>query len=82
MLHLFSDLDFVKVYLDNILIHSYSDEFNYLNKLTIVLNRLCDHLLKVKISKCKFLQKKVLHLGCAMSDKGVAPQKNKIDAII
>ena len=53
--YLFTDLDFVKVYLDNALIHSYSDEVDHLNKLTIILNCLCDHGLKVKVNKYKFL---------------------------
>ena len=57
MTYLFSDLDFVKVYLDNILIVSYDNENDHLNKLSIVLNRLHEHNLKVKLSKYKFLQK-------------------------
>ena len=71
--HLFADLDFVKVYLDDILIHSYSDAIDYLNKLIIILNRLREYGLKVKVSKCKFLQKKVLYLGYNISDQGASP---------
>ena len=57
MTHLFSDLNFVKVYLDDILIVSYANETDHLNKLSIVLNRLRNHNLKVKVKKYKFLQK-------------------------
>ena len=53
--HLFADLDFVKVYLDNILIYSYSNTTDYLNKLSIILNLLREYGLKVKVSKYKFL---------------------------
>ena len=63
MIHLFSDLDFVKVYLDDILIISYDDKRDYLNKLSIILNHLRDHNLKVKVSKCKFLQNKLVILA-------------------
>ena len=82
MTNLFSDLDFVKVYLDDILICSHSDEMDHLHKLSIVLDRLQRHNLKVKVSKCKFLQQKVSYLGYDISVCGVSPQRNKIDAIL
>ena len=37
MLHLFSDLDLSKVYLDSMLIQSYNED-NHLDKLNIILN--------------------------------------------
>ena len=58
MSHIFSDLPFVKVYLNSILIHSYSDEEDYLNKLPIVFEHLQYYNLKLKVKKCEFLKKK------------------------
>ena len=63
IIYLFSDLDLVKVYLNNILIVSYNDERDYLNKLSIILNHVRDYNLKVKVSKCKFLQNKLVILA-------------------
>ena len=82
MSHLFHDLDFVKVHLNDVLIHSYSNEDDHLQKLKIVLDRLQSHGLKVKVKKCKVLQKEVEYLGHKISEKGVVPLKNKIDAIL
>jgi len=46
----------MKVYLDNILIVSYKNVLDYLDKLSQVLQRLLEANLKVKIQKCEFLQ--------------------------
>ena len=60
MTHLFSDLNFVKVYLDDILIVSCTNETDHLNKLLIVLNRLRDHNLKVKVKSVNFYKSKLV----------------------
>ena len=73
MSHIFSDLDFVKVYLDDVLIHSNGDDSDHLDKLTIVLDRLRAYNLKVKVKKCKFLQQEVEYLGYNISHRGVSP---------
>ena len=56
--YLFANLDFIKVCLDNVLIYSYSDEKDYLEKLQIVLNWLYDSTLKAKVSKYIFFCKR------------------------
>ena len=57
MSYIFLDLPFIKVYLDDILKYSHSDEIDYMNKLSIVLECLKSNKLKVKVKKCEFLQK-------------------------
>jgi len=46
---IFSDLDFVKVCLNDILIHSYSNRDNYIKKLSIILEQLRQYKIKIKI---------------------------------
>lgn len=76
------DMPFIKVYLDDILIVSYKDESDHLDKLSIVLRRLLQANLKVKTQKCEFLQKEVECLGFHISDKGIHPAKNKIEGLL
>ena len=80
--HLFSNLNFIKVYLDNILIISYLDKKDHLKKLSIVLNKLKDYNLKIKVSKWKFLQKHISYLDYKISNEGIFPERNKIEAIL
>ena len=47
-----------------------------------MLQRLLEANLKVKIQKCKFLQKEVEYLGFHISNKGIYPTKNKIEGIL
>ena len=79
---LFHDMPFVKIYLDDILIVSYNNILDHLDKLAQALQRLLEANLKVKIQKCKFLQKEVEYLGFNISNKGIYPIKEKIDGII
>ena len=58
------------------LIHSYSDEKDYLEK--IILNYLQSKNLKVKVSKYKFLQKSISYFDYAISDKGIYPQQIRL----
>ena len=51
MSHLFSDLDFVKVYLDDTLMHINNNEEDHVNKTSIVMERLQAHNLKIEVSK-------------------------------
>ena len=79
---LFHDMPFVKIYLDDILIISYNNVLDHLDKLAQALQRLLEANLKVKIQKCEFLQKEVEYLGFNISNKGIYPIKEKIDGIV
>ena len=60
MSHLFSDHD--------TLMHSNNNEQDNMEKITIATKRLQDHNLKVKVSRFKFLQKKVPFLRYEITD--------------
>lgn len=79
---LFHDLDFVKVYIDDILIVSHKNEEDHLEKVNIVLERLKQADLKAKIQKCTLLQPSVEYLGFKLSIDGIHPLRNKIDALV
>ncbi|WVZ49845.1 hypothetical protein U9M48_001171 [Paspalum notatum var. saurae] len=74
-----NELDkFVVVFIDDILIYSKSEE-EHKEHLRIVLNRLREHKLYAKFSKCAFWLKEVSFLGHILLEKGVAvdPSKEK-----
>ncbi|XP_061993760.1 uncharacterized protein LOC133711674 [Rosa rugosa] len=72
--------EFVLVFFDDILIYSKSIE-EHLKHLTMVFSILKKHQLKVKMSKCTFGAKSMEYLGHVISEKGVAVDPKKIEAI-
>lgn len=62
---------FVLVFLDDILIYSASLE-EHLEHIQLVLEKLKEHKLFMKMSKCSFAQTKLEYLGHIISDQGVA----------
>jgi hypothetical protein len=78
---LFPYLDkFVIVYLDDILIFSRTRE-EHLQHLRLVLEKLRQHQLYVKSSKCEFMKTKIDFLGHLVSSEGILPQEEKTRAI-
>jgi hypothetical protein len=63
--------DFVIVYLDNILIYSQSEE-EHIKHVKQVLQRLRDHRLYAKVSKCSFHQQKIKFLGYVVDNQGTS----------
>lgn len=71
---------FVIVYLDDILIYSKTlEEHN--EHLRLALQRLRDHKLYAKLSKCAFYQREIEFLGHTISEHGIGPEKNKVTAV-
>lgn len=68
------------VYLDDIIVFSKTVE-EHMKNLRIVFDLLEKANLKLKLSKCKFLQKLVHYLGHIISASGVAPDPAKIECI-
>ena len=68
------------VYLDDIIIFSSTLE-EHLCRLEKVFSRLRDYKLKLKPSKCHFLQDKIKYLGHIVSQDGVAVDPAKISAV-
>ncbi|WVZ87827.1 LOW QUALITY PROTEIN: hypothetical protein U9M48_034403 [Paspalum notatum var. saurae] len=77
-----NELDkFVVVFIDDILIYSKSEE-EHKEHLRIVLNRLREHKLYAKFSKCAFRLKEVSFLGHILSEKGVAVDPSKVKDVL
>ncbi len=74
-------IDGVLCYLDDILITG-STEQEHLNRLDMVLNRLEAHGLRLKVSKCSFLQPRVEYLGHMIDEQGLHPTPHKVTAIL
>jgi hypothetical protein len=68
------------VFFDDILISSKSWS-SHLQHFRAVLQRLCDHKLAVKLSKCSFGGTTVAYLGHVISAQGVAMDAGKVEAV-
>ena len=72
---------FVVVFIDDILIYSKSAE-EHEQHLRIVLERLRAHELYAKFSKCEFWLQEVAFLGHIITEKGVAVDPSKVEAVL
>ena len=72
---------FVVVFIDDILIYSKSDK-EHEEHLRIVLQRLRDHKLYAKFSKCAFWLRKVPFLGHVISDEGISVDPGKVQEVL
>jgi hypothetical protein len=68
---------FVVVFIDDILIYSKSEE-EHAQHLRVILQRLRDHQLYAKFSKCAFWLREVPFLGHVISAEGIAVDPSKI----
>jgi hypothetical protein len=71
---------FVVVFIDDILIYSASAE-EHEQHLRVVLEKLRQHQLYAKFSKCEFWLEEVAFLGHVLTAKGVAVDPSKIDTV-
>jgi Reverse transcriptase (RNA-dependent DNA polymerase) len=72
--------DFVMVYLDEIIIYSKSEE-EHLQHVEKELQKLKNHNLFGKLSKCHFNVTEVVFLGHVVNVEGIKMQKSKVEAI-
>jgi hypothetical protein len=72
---------FVVVFIDDILIYSKSEE-EHAQHLRVILQRLRDHQLYAKFSKCAFWLKKVPFLGHVISAEGIAVDPSKVQEVL
>ncbi|XP_060191040.1 uncharacterized mitochondrial protein AtMg00860-like [Lycium barbarum] len=73
--------DFVLVYLDDIVIYSCSLE-EHVSHLKMVLSRLREYKLYVKMEKCEFAQQEIKFLRHLVSQNQVRMDPNKVQAIV
>src|SRR5271154_5507148 len=71
---------FVVIYLDDILIYSKTKK-EHLKHVRLVLEKLKEHHLYGKMSKCEFMKTKVEYLGHYISAEGISVNQRKVDAI-
>jgi hypothetical protein len=77
-----TELDkFVVVFIDDILIYS-KNEQEHANHLRVVLQRLRDHKLYAKFSKCEFWLKSVKFLGHTICQEGISVDPSKVQEVM
>src|SRR3954469_2171405 len=72
---------FVVVYLDDILVYSKNDE-EHTENLRLILEKLREHKLYAKYSKCEFWIPQVTYLGHVISKDRIAVTPKRIQAIL
>ncbi|KAG6579764.1 Retrovirus Polyprotein [Phytophthora cinnamomi] len=80
MERILGDLDFVIVYLDDILIFS-ENPVEHLEHLRIVFDRLRQYDVTLNGKKCHILRDRVDYLGFTLTPEGIQPQTKKVEAI-
>ena len=94
---LFNELEYVRAYLDDLLVITKGDIPNgrketeddrntafqdHLQKLDVVLQKLRDKGLQVNVRKSNFAAEEIDYLGYTLSRQGIQPQKKKVSAIL
>jgi hypothetical protein len=82
MTHLMATLEFVRTYLDDLLIITKGSLEDHLEKLSMVLTRLQDAGLKINADKSKFCALETEYLGYILTKEGINPQSNKVQAML
>ena len=82
MSSLMESLEFVRVYIDDLLTITKSTYEDHLSKLRQVLERLRDANLRVNADKSSFAQEEVEYLGYILSREGIKPIPEKVSAMI
>jgi hypothetical protein len=72
---------FVVVFIDDILVYSRNEE-EHEGHLCLVLQKLRDHKLYAKLSKCEFWLRQVAFLGHAISKGGISVDPSKVQGVL
>ena len=81
MSDLMAGLEFVRAYLDDLLVVSKGSFEDHLNHIEQVCNRLAEAGLKVNVSKSHFCKHELEYLGYLINREGVRPTMKKVEAI-
>ena len=74
------NLTYCLIYLDDMIVFSYTPD-EHLRRMHVVFNRLREHGLKLKPSKCKVFKSEINYLAHHVSRKGVLPSKKNLESI-
>ena len=74
------NLTYALIYLDDVIVFSRTEE-EHLHRLRVVFARFLEHGLKLKPSKCHFLQDEITFLGHEISAEGMKPGTTNLKAI-
>ena len=75
------NLTYALIYLDDVIVFSHTEE-EHLHCLRVVFGRFLEHGLKLKPSKCHFLQDQITFLGHEISADGMKPSTANLKAIV
>jgi putative transposase len=81
MYKIFSDLEYVRVCIDNLLVTSCSTFEEHLQRLELVFSRLSETRLKVNANKSHFAVSEIEYLGYWITRNGIQPVPKKVEAI-
>ena len=74
------NLTYCLIYLDDVIVFSQTEE-EHLERMRVVFDRLCEHGLKLKPSKCDVFKTEINYLAHHVRKKGVLPSKKNLEAI-
>ena len=74
------NLTYCLIYLDDVIVFSDMPD-EHLRRMRVVFNRLCEHGLKLKPSKCEIFKLEINYLAHHVSRKGVLPSKKNLESI-
>jgi hypothetical protein len=79
---LVQDMEYVKTYLDDLLILTNSSFKDHLLKLVMALAKISTAGMRVNISKSKFFAEQIKYLGYWITRQGIQPISNKVETIL
>ena len=82
MTNLMTSLEYVRTYIDDLLIITSDTYDDHLEKLEVVLSRLHDAGLRVNATKSSFALHEIEYLGYILTRDGIKPQPEKVSAIM
>jgi hypothetical protein len=80
--NLMAALEYIRAYIDNLLVITKSSHDDHLGKLEQVFIQLCDAGLKINATKSFFCAQETEYLGYILNRGGIKPQPQKVQAIL
>ena len=74
------NLTYCLIYLDDVIVFSHTEE-EHLERMRVIFDRLREHGLKLKPSKCEVFKMEINYLAHHVSKKGVQPSKKNLESI-